>query len=95
MWQKLVALICCLVAFSVSFLKISALPVLLPDELAELAAGRDDDDDDDVVQAILRAREKHRKHPPPISCDDGVSTLSFHPQEDLIAVGTFTGDISV
>ncbi|XP_052122080.1 WD repeat-containing protein 55 homolog [Frankliniella occidentalis] len=76
-----------------------AIPVPLPDELAELAAGRDDGegngDDDDVVQAILRAREKHRNHPPAIECEDGVSSLSFHPEEQLIAIGTFTGDVLV
>ena len=72
----------------------AALQVALPDELAELAAGRDDNvDDDDVVQAILQAREKHKTHPPTITCEDGVSSLSFHPYEELIAVGTYTGDI--
>ncbi|KAK3917661.1 WD repeat-containing protein 55-like protein [Frankliniella fusca] len=77
----------------------TALPVSLPEELAELAAGRDEGeenvDEDDVVQAILRAREKHRNHPPPIDCDDGVASLSFHPEEQLIAIGTFTGDVLV
>lgn len=68
----------------------------LPEEFAELAAGREDEcDDDEVVQAILRAREKHRNHPPSIECEDGVAALSFHPKEDIIAVGSFTGDVAV
>ncbi|XP_034241409.1 WD repeat-containing protein 55 homolog [Thrips palmi] len=71
-------------------------PVPLPEEFSELAAGREVDcDDDEVVQAILRAREKNRNHPPAIECEDGVAALSFHPQEDMIAVGTFTGDVVI
>lgn len=74
-----------------------ALHVPLPEEFAELAAGRDENegDEDDVVQAILRAREKHRNHPPAIECSDGVAALSFNPNLELIAVGTFTGDVAV
>ncbi|KAJ1525945.1 hypothetical protein ONE63_009131 [Megalurothrips usitatus] len=73
-----------------------AIPVALPEELAELMAGREDaTDDDDVVQAILRAREKHREHPPTIEIEDGVASLSLHPEQQLIAIGTFTGDVAI
>lgn len=69
----------------------------MPDELAELAAGRDEDerDHDDVVQAILRAREKHRNHPPAIQCEGGVAAVAFHPESEFISVGVYTGDATV
>lgn len=81
---------------SSNFWIFAAKPVPLPEEFSELAAGREDDcDDDEVVQAILRARERNRNHPPAIECEDGVAALSFHPSQNIIAVGSFTGDVTV
>lgn len=59
------------------------------------AADFDDDDDDDVVRAIIAATKTPRSHPPDIATDDFVVDLSFHPDADIIAVGTLTGDVLV
>lgn len=51
----------------------------------------DSDDEDDVVKAIIAATKVPRSHPPDIATDDFVVDLSFHPEEDILAVGTLTG----
>lgn len=51
----------------------------------------DDDEEDDVVKAIIAATKSTRSHPPDIITEDFVVDLSFHPEEDILAVGTLTG----
>lgn len=55
----------------------------------------DDEEDDEVVKAIIAATKKARVHPPDIITEDFVVDLSFHPEEDLLAVGTITGDVLI
>lgn len=55
----------------------------------------DDDEDDDVVQAIIAATKTIRAHPPDIVTEDFIVDLSFHPNEDILAVGTITGDVII
>lgn len=70
------------------------------------AAGRSDrrspenrdvneDEEDDVVQAIIAATKTIRAHPPDIATEDFIVDLSFHPNEDILAVGTITGDVII
>lgn len=69
------------------------------------AAGRSDmrspenpdenDDEDDVVQAIIAATKTVRAHPPDIVTEEFIVDLSFHPTEDILAVGTITGDVII
>lgn len=51
-----------------------------------------DDDEDDVIKAIVANTKTERTHPPDINIDDFVVDLSFHPERDLLAVGTMSGD---
>lgn len=53
------------------------------------------EEEDDVVQAIIAATKTVRAHPPDIVTDEFIVDLSFHPNEDLLAVGTITGDVIV
>lgn len=53
------------------------------------------DDEDDVVKAIIANTKTVRSHPPDIETEEFVVDLSFHPQEDILAVGTLGGDILV
>lgn len=52
-----------------------------------------DDDEDDVIKAIIAATKTERSHPPDLSFEDFIVDISFHPVEDVIAVGTMGGDI--
>lgn len=54
-----------------------------------------DDEEDDVVKAIIANTKTARTHPPDIITEEFVVDLSFHPQEDILAVGTLGGDILV
>jgi hypothetical protein len=53
----------------------------------------EEEEEDEVVKAIRREREKCREHPPDIQSEDFVVDISFHPQEDIIAAATITGDV--
>lgn len=53
----------------------------------------EEDDEDEVVKAIRKEREKCREHPPDIQSEDFVVDISFHPQNDIIAAATITGDV--
>lgn len=59
------------------------------------AADFDSDDEDEVVRAIIAATKTPRSHPPDIATDDFVVDLSFHPDADILAVGTLTGDVLI
>lgn len=52
----------------------------------------DDDDDDDIIAKILANSKAARTHPPDINIDDYVVDLSFHPDVDMLAAGTISGD---
>lgn len=53
----------------------------------------DDADDDEVLQRIVAETKKERDHPPDIKTEDFIFHICFHPNENLLAVGTFTGDV--
>merc|ERR1712126_370529 len=54
------------------------------------------DEEDELIKALKAAREKKvRNCPPDIKTQDNVSDLSFHPEEELVALGTIGGDLSV
>ncbi|XP_052866241.1 WD repeat-containing protein 55 homolog isoform X2 [Anopheles cruzii] len=50
-------------------------------------------EEDEVVKAIIAEIKKPRSKPPDIQTDDFVIDLSFHPREDLLAIGTSVGDV--
>lgn len=53
----------------------------------------DSEEEDDVLRAIIQEIKKPRSKPPDIITDEFVVDLSFHPENDLLAVATATGDI--
>lgn len=52
----------------------------------------EDEDEDDVIKKILANSKAPRTHPPDINIDDFVVDISFHPEQDIIALGTMSGD---
>lgn len=50
-------------------------------------------EEDEVVKALRREREKCREHPPDIQSEDFIVDISFHPQREIIAAATITGDV--
>lgn len=52
----------------------------------------DDDDDDDIIAKILANSKAPRTHPPDINIDDYVVDLTFHPDANILAAGTISGD---
>lgn len=55
--------------------------------------GEEEEEEDEVIKAIRRENEKQRDHPPPIVCEDFITDISFHPHEDILAVGNIVGDV--
>jgi WD repeat-containing protein 55 len=53
------------------------------------------DEDDEVVKKILTELKKPRQKPPNIQTEDFPTDLSFHPDQDILAVGTVMGDLLV
>lgn len=53
------------------------------------------DEDDEVVKKILTELKKPRFKPPNITTADYPTDLSFHPDKDILAVGTITGDVLI
>lgn len=53
------------------------------------------DEDDEVVKKILTELKKPRLKPPNITTEDFPTDLSFHPEQDILAVGTVTGDVLI
>lgn len=51
-----------------------------------------EDEDDDIIAKILANAKTPRTHPPDISIDDYVVDLCFHPENDLLAAATISGD---
>uniref|UniRef100_A0AAG5D9W5 WD repeat-containing protein 55 homolog n=1 Tax=Anopheles atroparvus TaxID=41427 RepID=A0AAG5D9W5_ANOAO len=52
-------------------------------------------EEDEVVKAIIAEIKKPRSKPPDIKMDDFVVDLSFHPSEDVLAIGTSVGDVLI
>lgn len=52
-------------------------------------------EEDEVIKAIITEIKKPRSKPPDIKTDDFVTDLCFHPDQDILAVGTTTGDVIV
>lgn len=53
-------------------------------------------EEDELVIALKAAREKkERNSPPDIKTLDLITDLSFHPERDLLAIASITGDLSV
>lgn len=50
-------------------------------------------EEDEVIKAIITEIKKPRSKPPDIKTDDFVTDLCFHPDQDILAVGTTTGDV--
>lgn len=57
-----------------------------PEEIVE-------DEEDDTIKAIIKECNKERDHPPTIKCEDFITDLSFHPQNNIIAVANIVGDV--
>lgn len=53
----------------------------------------EDEEDDETVKAIIAAIKKPRTSPPEIKLDDFIADICFHPDEDIIALATITGDV--
>ena len=54
------------------------------------------DEDDELIKALKAAREKKvRNCPPDIKTTEMVTDISFHPDADLVALGSMTGELSV
>jgi len=53
----------------------------------------EEEEEDEVVKALRREREKCREHPPDIQSEDFIVDISFHPQREIIAAATITGDV--
>lgn len=52
-------------------------------------------EEDEVIKAIITEIKKPRSKPPDIKTEDFVTDLCFHPDQDILAVGTTTGDVIV
>lgn len=53
----------------------------------------EDDEDDETVRAIIAAIKKPRTSPPEIKLEDFITDICFHPERDIIALATITGDV--
>jgi WD40 repeat protein len=54
------------------------------------------DEEDELIKALKAAREKKvRNCPPDIKTTHMITDLSFHPEADLVVVGTIDGDLSI
>ena len=54
------------------------------------------DEEDDLIKALKAARQKKERNcPPDIKTSDLITDISFHPESELIAVGSITGDLSI
>ncbi|XP_058452713.1 WD repeat-containing protein 55 homolog [Malaya genurostris] len=53
----------------------------------------EDMEEDEVIKAIITEIKKPRSKPPDIKTEDFVTGLCFHPEQDLLAVGTTMGDV--
>lgn len=61
-------------------------------ENATASTSADVEEEDDVIAKILANTKAPRAQPPDINIDDYVVDLSFHPDEEILAAGTISGD---
>ena len=55
-----------------------------------------EEEEDDLIKALREAREKKERNcPPDIKMSEMITDISFHPDDDLITVGSIVGDLSV
>lgn len=45
------------------------------------------------LETMLEANKLRRNHPPPVTLEDMITDISFHPVADTIGVASITGDI--
>ncbi|XP_023299450.2 WD repeat-containing protein 55 homolog [Lucilia cuprina] len=55
----------------------------------------ENEEDDETVKAIIAAIKKPKTSPPEIKIEDFVTDICFHPERDIIALATITGDVSL
>lgn len=55
----------------------------------------EEEEDDEVIKKIITEIKKPRSKPPNITTNDYVVDLSFHPEQNILAVGNVTGDILI
>ncbi|XP_075146235.1 WD repeat-containing protein 55 homolog [Haematobia irritans] len=55
----------------------------------------ENEEDDETVKAIIAAIKKPRSSPPEIKLEDFVTDICFHPEKDIIALATITGDVAL
>lgn len=55
----------------------------------------EEEEDDEVIKKIITEIKKPRSKPPSITTNDYVVDLSFHPEQNILAVGNVTGDILI
>lgn len=55
----------------------------------------ENEEEDEVVRSIIAEIKKPRTRPPDIKTEDFVVDLSFHPEQDILAVGSITGDVLI
>lgn len=53
----------------------------------------EDEEEDETIKNIRNELKKERDHPPNISCEDFITDLSFHPENDILAVADVVGDV--
>nr|SVE75810.1 EOG090X07S3 [Daphnia hispanica] len=67
------------------------------ESIEQLAAGREEKEDDDIIVAICNAAKPQEKVKPPdlrTSSNCMVTDISFHPNEELIAISDIEGEIT-
>ncbi|XP_017461445.1 PREDICTED: WD repeat-containing protein 55 homolog, partial [Rhagoletis zephyria] len=63
------------------------------DDVSNVLELNEDEEDDETVRAIIAAIKKPRTAPPEIKLDDFITDICFHPERDIIALATITGDV--
>lgn len=61
--------------------------------IKSLGTGRELTEEDDLIRKIKKAKNVKKQQPPNIINDEIVTSISFSPIDDVIAVGTMEGDI--
>lgn len=54
-----------------------------------------EEEEDEIIKAIKKENQRQSDHPPVIQCEDFITDISFHPNEDMIAVALITGDVAL
>lgn len=65
------------------------------ESIEELAAGREEKEENEVVLAICNAAKPLEKiKPPDLTSSSMVTDISFHPNEELVAICNIDGEIA-